>query len=83
MRDPDTTISARKPRQDPVRGQAAAIREAAAGMFKLVPDLAFDLVSVRFGEDFWVVQWKLSSTSAAGARSTSTSRTSSWSRTGR
>ncbi|MEU1944610.1 nuclear transport factor 2 family protein [Streptomyces sp. NPDC020125] len=65
MRGPDATTSARKPRQDPVRGQAA-IREAAAGMFELVPDLAFDLVSLRFGEDFWVVQWKLSGTSAAG-----------------
>lgn len=51
--------------QDPVRGRAA-IREAAAGMFELVPDLAFDLVSLRVGEDFWVVQWKLSGTSAAG-----------------
>ncbi|GAA4633503.1 hypothetical protein GCM10023196_071280 [Actinoallomurus vinaceus] len=52
--------------QPPARGRAA-IREAAAGTFALVPDLAFDLVSLRFGEDFWVVQWKLTGTSAAGA----------------
>ncbi|MCG0286895.1 hypothetical protein [Streptomyces sp. PSAA01] len=32
----------------------------------MVPDLAFDLVSLRVGEDFWVVRWKLSGTSAAG-----------------
>ena len=29
-------------------------------MFALVPDLVFGLVSLRTGEDFWVVQWKLS-----------------------
>ncbi|GAA3046443.1 hypothetical protein GCM10020000_27960 [Streptomyces olivoverticillatus] len=52
--------------QDPVRGRAA-IREAAAGMFEFVPDLAFDSVSLRVGEDFWVAQFKLTGTSAVGA----------------
>ncbi|AJC61439.1 nuclear transport factor 2 family protein [Streptomyces sp. 769] len=52
--------------QAPVRGRAA-VREAAAGMFALVPDLAFTFVSLRTGEDFWVVQWKLTGTSVSGA----------------
>ncbi|MFI1363302.1 nuclear transport factor 2 family protein [Streptomyces griseochromogenes] len=52
--------------QAPVRGRTA-IRESVAGMFALVPDLAFEFVSLRTGEDFWVVQWKLTGTSASGA----------------
>ncbi|BDM74618.1 hypothetical protein HEK616_81050 (plasmid) [Streptomyces nigrescens] len=52
--------------QAPVRGRAA-IREAVAQMFSLVPDLTFTFVSLRTGEDFWVVQWKLSGTSVSGA----------------
>ncbi|MBF6467376.1 ester cyclase [Nocardia beijingensis] len=51
--------------QEPARGRPA-IREAAAGTFALVPDLAFHLVSLRVGEDFWVVQWQLTGTSATG-----------------
>ncbi|MFE3445663.1 nuclear transport factor 2 family protein [Nocardia sp. NPDC059180] len=51
--------------QDPARGRAA-IREAAAGTFALVPDLTFGLVSLRVGEDFWVVRWHLTGTSATG-----------------
>lgn len=51
--------------QDPARGRAA-IREAAAGTFALVPDLTFDLVSLRVGDDFWVVRWQLTGTSATG-----------------
>ncbi|MEU5876259.1 nuclear transport factor 2 family protein [Spirillospora sp. NPDC047279] len=51
--------------QAPAHGPAA-IREAAAGTFALVPDLAFTLVSLRTGDDFWVVQWKLTGTSASG-----------------
>ncbi|MCP2292678.1 nuclear transport factor 2 family protein [Nocardia amikacinitolerans] len=53
--------------QEPARGRAA-IREAAAGTFALVPDLTFHLVSLRVGDDFWVVQWQLTGTSAAGNR---------------
>jgi uncharacterized protein (TIGR02246 family) len=52
--------------QTPALGRAA-IREAAAGTFALVPDLTFELASLRVGEDFWVVQWKLTGTSAADA----------------
>lgn len=73
-RDPDRIVELHTPDsvfhlhsgQGPARGREA-IREAVAGTFALVPDLAFDLVSLRVGEDFWVVQWKLSGTSATGA----------------
>ncbi|MBF6179481.1 nuclear transport factor 2 family protein [Nocardia otitidiscaviarum] len=51
--------------QDPARGRDA-IRAAAAGTFALVPDLTFALVSLRVGEDFWVVRWHLTGTSATG-----------------
>jgi uncharacterized protein (TIGR02246 family) len=51
--------------EEPARGRAA-IREAAAGTFALVPDLTFHLVSLRVGADFWVVQWQLTGTSASG-----------------
>ncbi|WP_260859891.1 nuclear transport factor 2 family protein [Streptomyces cupreus] len=36
-------------------------------MLEHVPDLTFELVSLRVGEDFWVVQWKVTGTSASGA----------------
>ncbi|MGW2934522.1 nuclear transport factor 2 family protein [Streptomyces sp. NPDC001156] len=49
-----------------MRGRAA-IRETVAGMFALVPDLAFEFISLRTGEDFWVVQWKPTGTSVSGA----------------
>ncbi|MGE7435291.1 nuclear transport factor 2 family protein [Kitasatospora sp. NPDC001175] len=52
--------------QTPARGRAA-IREAVAGTFELVPDLTFELVSLRVGEDFWVVQFKLTGKSASGS----------------
>lgn len=50
----------------PARGRDE-IRAAAAANFALVPDLTFNLVSLRVGDDFWAVQWKLSGTSAMGA----------------
>ncbi|MEV5875945.1 nuclear transport factor 2 family protein [Streptomyces sp. NPDC052101] len=52
--------------QAPAHGRAA-IRETAAGMFGLVPDLAFERVSLRVGEDFWAVRFRMTGTSAAGA----------------
>ncbi|MEU2032461.1 nuclear transport factor 2 family protein [Nocardia amamiensis] len=51
--------------QEPARGPAA-IREFAAAMLALAPDLTFHLVSLRVGEDFWVVQWRLTGTAATG-----------------
>ncbi|MGW4718407.1 nuclear transport factor 2 family protein [Nocardia sp. NPDC004260] len=53
--------------QEPARGRAA-IRETAAALLALVPDLTFHLVSLRVGEDFWVVQWELTGTSTTGNR---------------
>ncbi|MGW0880112.1 nuclear transport factor 2 family protein [Streptomyces sp. NPDC002671] len=52
--------------QPPARGREA-IRQAAAGTFELVPDLTFELVSLRVGEDFWVAQFKMTGKSASGA----------------
>ncbi|MGW5381409.1 nuclear transport factor 2 family protein [Nocardia sp. NPDC003963] len=72
-RDPDRIVELHSPDsifhlhsgQEPARGRAA-IREAAAGTFALVPDLTFHLISLRIGADFWVVQWQLTGTSATG-----------------
>ncbi|MGW0765784.1 nuclear transport factor 2 family protein [Streptomyces sp. NPDC002676] len=52
--------------QPPACGRAA-VRQAAAGTFELVPDLTFELVSLRVGEDFWVAQFKMTGKSASGA----------------
>jgi ketosteroid isomerase-like protein len=46
--------------QEPVRGREA-IRETFAGFFAQYPDLAFELVDVRFGSDHWAVEWKMTS----------------------
>ncbi|MFI6284638.1 nuclear transport factor 2 family protein [Streptomyces sp. NPDC051018] len=51
--------------QPPARGRAE-VRRAAAENFSLVPDLTFTMVSLRTGEDFWVVQFKLSGTAVTG-----------------
>ncbi|MEV6066857.1 nuclear transport factor 2 family protein [Nocardia sp. NPDC052001] len=50
----------------PARGRDE-IRASAAGTFALVPDLTFEQVSLRVGEDFWVVQWVLRGTSVTGS----------------
>lgn len=52
--------------QEPARGREA-IRNATAQVFELVPDLAFEPMSLRVGEDFWVAEWKMTGTTAAGA----------------
>jgi uncharacterized protein (TIGR02246 family) len=44
--------------QEPAQGRDA-VREAFAEMFAQWPDLAFELVSVRFGADFWAVEWRV------------------------
>ena len=44
--------------QEPAVGREA-VRDAFAELFEQWPDIAFDLVSVRFGEDFWAVEWKV------------------------
>ncbi|WP_206055055.1 nuclear transport factor 2 family protein [Nocardia sp. CS682] len=72
-RDPDRIVELHTPDSifhlhsgsEPARGRAE-IRAAAAQTFALVPDLTFHLVNLRVGDDFWVVQWRLTGTSVAG-----------------
>ncbi len=52
--------------QEPARGQEA-IRNAVAHVFELVPDLGFEPVSLRIGEDYWVAEWKMTGTTPSGA----------------
>jgi hypothetical protein len=35
------------------------VREAFAALFEQWPDLSFELVSLHAGEDFWAVEWKV------------------------
>ncbi|MFF3224302.1 nuclear transport factor 2 family protein [Nocardia suismassiliense] len=72
-RDPDRIVELHTPDSifhlhsgsEPARGRAE-IRAAAAQTFALVPDLTFQLVNLRVGDDFWVVQWRLTGTSVTG-----------------
>ncbi|WKG03510.1 nuclear transport factor 2 family protein [Mycolicibacterium sp. HK-90] len=52
--------------QQPARGPEA-IRQAAAGVFALVPDLRFEPVSLRVGADYWVAEWTMTGTTPTGA----------------
>ncbi|MGV0810565.1 nuclear transport factor 2 family protein [Mycolicibacterium boenickei] len=52
--------------QEPARGRES-IRQAAAQVFELVPDLGFEPVSLRVGDDYWVAEWKMTGTTATGA----------------
>lgn len=36
-------------------------------VFELVPDLGFEPVSLRVGEDYWVAEWTMTGTTSAGA----------------
>ncbi|MFI9404057.1 nuclear transport factor 2 family protein [Nocardia sp. NPDC052316] len=73
-RDPDRIVELHTPDSifhlhsgsEPARGRAE-IRAAAAQTFALVPDLTFHLVNLRVGDDFWVVQWRLTGTSVTGS----------------
>ncbi|WP_232667413.1 nuclear transport factor 2 family protein [Pseudonocardia sp. TRM90224] len=52
-------------------GQPAArspeeVRKSAAETFALVPDLTFEEVSLRFGADYWVAEWRLHATGRDG-----------------
>lgn len=51
--------------QEPARGRIA-IKESAAATFALVPDLVFEPVALRTGEDHWVAQWVMTGTSVSG-----------------
>ena len=50
--------------QGPAIGKAA-VRQAFADLFEQFPDLGFERVSLVTGDDFWVVEWKMSGTLAA------------------
>ncbi|WP_174567255.1 nuclear transport factor 2 family protein [Nocardia yamanashiensis] len=65
MHTPDSIFHLHSGRE-PARGREA-IRAAAAENFALVPDLTFNPVNLRVGDDFWAVQWKLSGTSITGS----------------
>ncbi len=41
-----------------------AVREAFAGLFEQIPDLAFELRWLRTAEDFWAVEWRITGTAA-------------------
>jgi ketosteroid isomerase-like protein len=52
-------------------GQPAAhtpeeVRRSAAETFALVPDLAFEEVSLRVGADWWVAEWRMHATGRDG-----------------
>jgi len=72
--DPDTIASLHSSNavfhlhagQQPARGRED-IRQAAAQTFALVPDLGFEPVSLRVGDDFWVAEWKMTGTTQTGA----------------
>jgi steroid delta-isomerase-like uncharacterized protein len=49
---------------DDVRGREA-IRETFAGFLEQWPDLHFEPVRIRFGEDFYAAEWRMSGTMAA------------------
>jgi steroid delta-isomerase-like uncharacterized protein len=47
----------------PARGRDA-VRETFARILAQWPDLHFHPVALRFGEDFWVAEWRMTATSA-------------------
>jgi steroid delta-isomerase-like uncharacterized protein len=48
---------------EPARGREA-VRETFAGILQQWPDLHFHPVALRFGEDFWVAEWRMTGTNA-------------------
>ena len=53
---------------EPARGREA-VRETFAGILAQWPDLHFHPVALRFGEDFWVAEWRMTGTnSESGAK---------------
>ncbi|WP_067536513.1 nuclear transport factor 2 family protein [Nocardia crassostreae] len=64
MHTPDSIFHLHSGRK-PAHGREE-IRAAAAENFALVPDLTFHVVTLRVGEDFWVVQQTLTGTAITG-----------------
>jgi steroid delta-isomerase-like uncharacterized protein len=52
---------------EPARGRAA-VRETFAQILTQWPDLHFHPVALRYGDDFWVAQWRMTATGADGSR---------------
>jgi steroid delta-isomerase-like uncharacterized protein len=50
---------------EPARGRAA-VRETFAQILAQWPDLHFHPVALRFGDDFWVAEWRMTATGAEG-----------------
>lgn len=59
----DTTFCAHAG-QERSRGKTA-VRQAFADLFAQSPDLTFEAVSERTGEDFWVAEWRMIGTFAS------------------
>jgi len=71
--DPDAIVALHTPDtvfhlhagQEPAHGREA-VREAFAGFLALVPDLGWEQRSLIVGDDFWVVEWRMTGTTADG-----------------
>jgi steroid delta-isomerase-like uncharacterized protein len=61
----DETIFHMHVGDEPARGRDA-VRESFAQILEQWPDLHFHPVSLRFGEDFWVAEWRMTATAADG-----------------
>jgi ketosteroid isomerase-like protein len=61
---PDGIFQLHAPGSAPVQGHAA-LREAFAGFLTQLPDIHFEPVRLRAGEDFWVLESRMSGTVSA------------------
>ena len=52
---------------EPARGRDA-VRETFAQILTQWPDLHFHPVALRYGDDFWVAEWRMTATGADGSR---------------
>jgi steroid delta-isomerase-like uncharacterized protein len=51
---------------EPARGREA-VRETFAQILTQWPDLHFHPVALRYGDDFWVAEWRMTATGADGS----------------
>ena len=64
MHAPDGIFHLHAPGSAPVQGRDA-LREAFAGFLAQLPDIHFETVRLRAGEDFWVLESRMSGTVSA------------------
>ena len=64
MHAPDGLFELHAPGSAPVQGHDA-LREAFAGFLSQLPDIHFEPVRLRAGEDFWVLESRMSGTVSA------------------